>query len=634
MNLKLLLENLDEDQRTAVTAPMNRPVCVRANAGSGKTRTLTSRIAYLAINNVKGAMLLTFTNKAAKEMTARVNKLLKGKSTMAILSGTFHHVACIYLRKYSYLLGIPNNFSIAANSDSTAIADRIKKSVLADIPKGEIPVNFPSASQIVKMYSYYRNAIKGLSFDEYMNNLNILPKKRAILRKIIEGYEDYKKDAAIYDFDDLILQFRKLLLKYPKIKIAIHHMYPMIHCDEVQDINYIQYDLLNLLDVDKNLYVCGDEAQSIYNFRGSKIQYILSFAENYKNALVLTLRYNYRSDGGIVSLAENAVNEGVTNKTEKKVMLAFLPKKIVPKVIGFLDEYEQALFIAENIINNKYKLSETAVLVRNNFIMRDIEFAFRRAHINYKIVGGIPFYERVHIKDILAFMMFKLNCKNKIAFIRVITMARGVGSKTAEKIYNAFEVLNFDYSKICELKLPAKSRSDVLKILDILHRIDSISEPSNKFRFIYEEYYEEYLKGCYEDEYDFSKRENDIYKFIDSSSTYEKADAFIEDLMLENSKEDSESDAVIISSIHRAKGLEYSNIYLPYLNENILPAKKSALTKEGLAEELRVFYVAITRAKSNLTISYISALEDDPNENLQYASRFIQSLDKTLFIAK
>ncbi|MCD2348989.1 ATP-dependent helicase [Clostridium guangxiense] len=627
-----LLSELDIDQRAAVTAPLNRSACVRANAGSGKTRVLSSRVAYLTLKNVSGIMLLTFTNKAAKEMTERVQKLVGNNINTRIISGTFHHMACVFLRRYSKAIGIDNKFSILDQSDAEAIMGRTRKEILSEIPKNEIPNDFPTAPKLLSKYSFYRNKFsKDMSFDIFLRNNKVLPRSRDLTEKIIKEYEDFKKESISLDFDDLIIYFRKLLVSCTKVRETIHSAYPYILCDEYQDVNYIQKDIIDMIDINNNQMVVGDEGQSIYGWRGSNINYILSFKENHKNALIYTIRYNYRSASGIVKLAENAINLNVKKEENKKIMIPFQKQKVIPVIKGFLDELQQGEAIADKIINSKYNLKETSVLVRNNRLMRDLEFAFRKKHIKYKVDGGTPFYEKAHIKDIFAFLKFEYNNKNRISFIRIITMANGVGPKTAEGIYEAFKFYNFNYDSVQLIKKPKKSKDYIENIFYIMDEVSKIPSPAKKIEYIFNQFYQDYLYEEYDND-SIDNRISDVQKFIEMAEEYITIDSFIEDLILDNQKDDDKSDAVTISTVHRAKGLEWENVFLPYLNDEIFPSKMSTTLAE-LQEEQRLFYVAITRAKKNLFISYVDAFTDDPKQNIQNSSRFIKQLDEKLFQA-
>ncbi|URZ05951.1 ATP-dependent helicase [Clostridium felsineum] len=627
-----LLSGLDSDQKEAVMAPLDKPSCVRANAGSGKTRVLSSRVAYLVLKKVSGIMLLTFTNKAAKEMTERVQKLVGDNISTRIISGTFHHMACIFLRRYSKAVGIDNKFSILSQSDAESIISRTRKEVLSEIPKNEVPKDFPTAPKIMSKYSFYKNKFKDITFDAFLRNSNVMPKSRELIENIIKEYEIFKKESNSLDFDDLIIYFRKLILSSIKVRQSIHSAYPYILCDEYQDVNYIQKDIIDMMDINNTQMVVGDEGQSIYGWRGSNINYILSFKENHKNALIYTIRYNYRSGSGIVKLAENAINLNVEKEENKKIMIPFQKQKVIPVIKGFIDEIEQGNIIANQILSQKYDLGETAVLVRSNRLTRDLEFAFRKRHIKYKVVGGTPFYEKAHIKDLFAFLKFEYNKKDRIAFIRIITMANGIGAKTAERIYEIFRSCNFNYQFIKNFKVPKKSKDDVETIFNIMEESENIKVTAEKLKYIFKSFYENYLYDEYNDE-SIENRLNDVKKFIEMAEEYITIDSFIEDLILDNKNDDDKSDVVTISTVHRAKGLEWDNVFLPYLNDDVFPSNMST-TIEELQEEQRLFYVAITRAKKNLFISYIDAFSDDPKQNIQYSSKFIKQLDGRLFVAE
>lgn len=635
MEINKILKELDEDQYKAVVAPCRIPICVRANAGSGKTRVLSSRVAYLVHKGATGIILLTFTNKAAKEMIERVNKIVGKDSNTKIISGTFHSIACRFLRKYSKVIDMDNNFTVLSQSDTSSIMKKVRKNVLDSISKTDIPNKFLTSGQILSAYSFYRNTVTGISFEDYLkerykNNISIF---RELISKMIIEYENFKAESNSMDFDDLIINFRKLLINKPKLCEGISEEYPYILCDEFQDVNSIQKDIVDLLDIKNCQYVVGDENQSIYGWRGSNIQYILDFKKSHKNALIINLRFNYRSGQGIVKLAENAINNNFKDE-DKKVMIPKLKHNVTPIIKGFTTDYQQAEKIVDKILNEKYNLLETAILTRNNFVMRTLEFEFKKRKVPYKLVGAMPFYEKAHIKDLLSFLIFDDNNKNQIAFSRFITMANSVGPKTGLKIYNQIRDINFDYDQAVSLKFSAKAKPSIIKIINTLKQMKLTKLPSEKLKIVYNNFYKEYLEEYSEDEKQEINRKKDIRFLINSSNGYNSSAKFIEDLILDNNKDDEkDKDAVTISTVHAAKGLEWENVFLPYMNDQIFPSSK-CITKKEKEEELRLFYVAITRAKLNLIVSYINAFEEDPYENISSSSPFIKLLDKKLFIAK
>lgn len=623
-----ILSCLDEDQKKAVLAPLKNILCI-ASAGSGKTHMLTNRIAY---HIAKGEpehnfMLLTFTNKAAKEMTDRVKKVLDKEDT-EILSGTFHHIAVIFLRKFGKAIGIEPNFEILTVDDAESLIKVCRENYIADnnIEKKE----FPSKSII---YDFYSKRINLYMTYSDINEENYYYSEQVLedIKNIIALYKEKKRAMNHLDFDDLLVCFYKLL-KNENVRNSIADRYPNVFVDEYQDINYVQNQIIELLNKHNRLTVVGDDCQCIYTFRGSRFDYICNFVKNHQDAEMFQLKSNYRSTKNIVSMATQSINQN-TNMI-KKTMIAHKPDFKNPIIVSAYDEKYQSRYIVDSIRkymneNPDNKYSDIAILVRANYLTRFIETELAYSSIPYRVHCGITFFERKHIKTMVAFAKFLYNKSDEVSFWKLMELIDGIGAKSAQKIFNQLKNDNQDLDFMVTYKVPKKADAAYKDFCSCLVKANKATSLEEQMTLFFSDFYKPYCKLNFED---YKERINDIEIMISGLYIYKDVQSFLDETSLNteaydtNETEEDKNNKVTISTIHKAKGLEWEKVILPYLSQEIFP--RNADTLSEIEEERRLFYVAVTRAKKELDI--ISVENTIPKKMLA-PSMYIEEIEHQLY---
>ena len=624
---------------------------VVAGAGSGKTRVLTYRIAYLIEMGVDpfSILALTFTNKAAREMKSRISQIVGESESKSLWMGTFHSVFAKILRSESEYLGYSSNFTIYDTQDSDRLISTIIKELKLD--------------KDLYKYKSIRNRISSLknslvTVKAYLNNSELIQQdnesRRPMFGKVYQTYVNRCFKASAMDFDDLLLKTNELLNRFPEILSKYQERFKYIHVDEYQDTNHSQYLIVKALaDKYENLCVVGDDAQSIYGFRGANIENILSFQKDYPNSSVYRLEQNYRSTKNIVNAANSVISKNI-NKLDKKVWTENESGEKI-QINQSITDSEEGRFVASNIFDNKNNLhlnnDSFAVLYRTNAQSRSIEDALRRKNIPYQVYGGLSFYQRKEIKDVLAYLRVIVNPNDEESIKRIINFpTRGIGQTTLDKLlvysnekgitlYNTLEILNS-----IEININSGTKNKLNEFLLLIKNFQLLNEKLNALEII-----EEVLKrigiinvlkseGTTESISRIENIEelvNGIKDFIEGQeevvgSTGGLSD-FLEDIALvsELDKDISESEKrVSLMTIHLAKGLEFNHVYVVGLEEDLFPSALSSTTRADLEEERRLFYVAITRAKKKLTISFAKTRYRWGKLNDCEASRFIDEIDK------
>ena len=642
------LSQLNESQKLP-TIHKNGPVMVIAGAGSGKTRVLTYRIAYLMEMGVDpfSILALTFTNKAAREMKSRISLIVGEEKSKNLWMGTFHSIFAKILRSEADLLGYSSNFTIYDTQDSERLIASIIKELKLD--------------KDLYKYRNIRNRISSLknnlvTVKTYLNNQELIQQdnesRRPLFGKIYQTYANRCFKASAMDFDDLLLKTNELLNRYPEVLAKYQERFKYIHVDEYQDTNHSQYLIVKALaDRYENLCVVGDDAQSIYGFRGANIENILNFQKDYLNSTVYRLEQNYRSTKNIVNAANSVINNNI-NKLDKNVWTENeVGNKI--NVNQSITDSEEGRFVASSIFENKNNLrldnDSFAVLYRTNAQSRSIEDALRRKNIPYQIYGGLSFYQRKEIKDILAYLRIIINPNDEESFKRIINYpTRGIGQTTIDKLliysnknnislFNSLVLLeNVDINNGTKTKLTnflnLIKNFQILNVkLNALEIIDEVLKRTGIINLLK-------LDGSPEAISRIENIEallNAVKDFIEGQEEVVGADGslseFLEDVALisELDKDKNETDKkVSLMTIHLAKGLEFSHVYIVGLEEDLFPSALSSTTRTDLEEERRLFYVALTRAKRQVTITYAKNRYRWGKLNDCEPSRFINEIHK------
>ncbi|RZP10047.1 MAG: ATP-dependent DNA helicase, partial [Flavobacteriales bacterium] len=646
------LNELNDDQKKAVLHK-NGPLIVIAGAGSGKTRVLTYRIVHLINEGVDpfNILALTFTNKAAKEMKKRISHSVGDSIAKNIWMGTFHSVFARILRSEASFIGYPTSFTIYDTQDSERLVSNIIK---------ELKLNKDNykAKQIRNRISSLKNNF--ISPEKYYSVPDLVEQDKISKREefvtIYKRYNDRCFKASAMDFDDLLLKTNELLNKFPEILSKYQDKFRYIMVDEYQDTNYSQYLIIkSLSDRYENLCVVGDDSQSIYSFRGANIDNILNFKKHYPNCSTYKLEQNYRSSNNIVQCANSLIKKNQF-KLDKTIWTS---NKDGDKILvnKSQTDSDEGRFIASSIFqekNNEYlDNSSFAVLYRTNAQSRSIEDALRKINIEYQVFGGLSFYQRKEIKDVLAYLRLTQNQNDEESFRRIINFPpRGIGQTTIDKLTLISEKENlslFDsISKIKNYDIKINS-STIDKLENFQNLILSLKVFSNNNNaldtathilnksFIINHYknegslesfnrienIEELINGIN----DFMQGQNELYESDKSLSKY------LEDVALYSETDKNiESNKVSLMTIHMAKGLEFPIVYVVGLEENLFPSIMSINSREEIEEERRLFYVAMTRAEKKLILSYCNQRFKWGNIVESEPSRFLSEIDNKFTI--
>ncbi len=623
---------LNESQYEAASA-VEGAYLIIAGAGTGKTRTLVYRVARLVElgYDPKSILLLTFTRKAANEMMNRASVLLD-KRCSKIRGGTFHSFANLTLRKYAKAAGLASNFTILDQGDTGDVINLIRtQSGLVTDKK-----RFPKKTTLLKIYSLSINKDKPISEiveQEYPHYRNLLPQ----ILEINKIFISYKRKNNLLDYDDLLIYLNNFLKEFgPSAKNLVSDI-KFVMVDEYQDTNKLQAEIVQgLTRLSNNLIVVGDDSQSIYSFRGANFKNIIEFPKLYKNVKIIKLEENYRSIQPILDFTNKIIDSSI-EKYDKNLYTKKTGGKL-PNIIAAVNENLESQFIVEKILELREEgvpLNDIAVLFRSSFFSFDLEIELNKANVPYQKFGGMKFIEAAHIKDVLAFLRIAANPKDIVSWYRVLLLHEGVGTKTAQLVLDELSLDRLTIGQSPDNQTTFKNQKiiDLFRVLYKLHTEETT--PSEKVELVLN-YYDKFFKSKYDD---FNKRKKDLEIFQNIVGNYRSLDSLLADMAIEPiidsvvdiEGEDKEDETLTLSTIHSAKGLEWHSVFIIHSVDGYFPSARSADNIESLEEERRLMYVASTRAKQNLFVTYPMNMYDrERGITLSKPSRFISELDSSL----
>lgn len=590
---------------------------VIAGAGSGKTSVLTNRIAYLVRDrnvNEKNILAITFTNKAANEMKERVSKLLEREVFLGLIT-TFHSYCLRVLKEDINVIGYNRDFVIIDGDDQKALLREINKKLNYDS-------DMFNARSIIAYISNHKNKY----YPDYLDSYT-----KKVYNEFYEEYEKKLKANNYLDFDDLIIKCVEIFKKHEHILEKWRFRYTYIHVDEFQDTNEIQYELIKMIAHDLNLFIVGDPDQTIYTWRGARIDYIMNFEKDFVPSKVIKLEYNYRSQQGILDAANSLIKKNI-NRVEKTLLPTIETQDKVVHFIGdnSIDEANYVVDKIFEIVNEEddVNYNDFAILYRSNYISRVFEQRLLQANIDYQIVGGQRFFERKEIKDVLAYLQLIVH-GDDLSLMRIINVPkRKIGEASIEKIndyaseyhLSAYQVIK-DYLNDINLSTTQKENlSELVSNIESLRQEEDVSEV---IRYILENI--NILEDYYNNSLEYQKREENIQELYNYALSEPKTiNEFLQDVSLDSTYEDQDGYKVNLMSIHRAKGLEFKYVFVVYLCDGIFPSIHS-LDKINLEEERRLAYVSFTRAKDKLFL--LSHIYNERYERMS-SSIFIKEIDE------
>lgn len=629
---------LNQEQYEVVTKG-DGPCLVLAGAGSGKTRTLVYRVAYLLEKGVdpENILLMTFTNKAANEMMERVKGLL-GMKPEGLWGGTFHSIGNLILRRYAPKLGYQNNFNILDQDDSVSLI----KAAMEESGLNTTGKSFPKPKIVQSVISFGRNTNQDVQ--EVAENINGYPDFIAEkFNEIASSYEAKKKASNNMDFDDLLVNWLRLLEMFPEVKERYSKQFKYILVDEYQDTNYIQAQIIqDLASFHQNVLVVGDDSQSIYSFRAADVRNILSFPKLFQGTKVFRIETNYRSTPQILGLANEIIKRNL-DQFEKKLK-AKREDDCLPTLVAARDDHHQATQVVKRIMElyrDGTNYEEMAVLYRATYQSAEIQLELSKQNIPYIVRGGMRYFEQAHVKDVVSYLKILANYQDEVAWKRVLILYEGIGMKGANKIWEEIKSCT-DLSEVidAQLKIRGKVANSWQRIMQIFKYLVTLDRNqrgslSEAIEHILAMGYEDYLKNNYEN---YRDRLDDLSQLINFVSLYVDLDKLLADVMLSEDFADAhENDrrAVVLSTIHQAKGLEWGVVFVVGLRDGHFPHHKSLENPKELEEERRLFYVAVTRAKDELNMLYpIKSFSYKFGEVYSKPSVFIREVDSSLYLSQ
>ena len=635
---------LNSDQFQAVTAPFG-PALVLAGAGSGKTRTLTYRVAYLLSQGVspEEILLLTFTNKASKQMLGRVEELT-GVSSHRFLGGTFHHVGGQVLRLFGDSIGLPRNFTILDDADSDALLSE----VIRDLDPGFFKSKEnPKAKPIKGIISFSRNGmvpVEDVAKGRYPSNSELLAKIDSFMR----DYQDTKIRRGLADYDDLLVLWLQVLETNKEAARYYQERFSHILVDEYQDVNSLQSKIVDKIAANHQIMAVGDDAQCIYTWRGADIDQILGFPERHPGTKIFKIETNYRSSPEILKFANGILENRKTSENFTKTLKPSQPHQDLPVVVPTIDGYQQSNFVlskVEQLVDNGICLHDIAILYRAHYHAMELQIELSRRDIPFVITSGLKFFEQAHVKDLVAQLRFVVNPKDSTAFYRFACLLPKVGEKTAAKLLSIAEkIVGEQEVKITAAlahpdlvkKVPADAKEDWVGLVETLRSVEELTGTATPSKVVDEAingWYQEYLHATYEN---WPRREEDLESLVDFAGKYDNLAEMLTQLILLSSES---GDRVVrpgesclrLSTIHQSKGLEFQHVFIIGLADGLFPNKRAIDGEGDLEEERRLFYVASTRAERSLHLVFPMLSSQNGTQIRLMQSRFLKELPQTRY---
>ena len=658
---------LNEEQFRVVTARAAATLVV-AGAGTGKTRVITYRVAYLIEQCVspQRILLATFTNRASREMLRRVETLTGNQNVHRIWGGTFHRIANMMLRRHAVSIGFDGNFSILDSEDArdliniciedAAIDTKAKRFPKADVVQGIISfannTDLPLGKVIAGKYPYFEMLTQQIM-------------------RVDSIYQDRKRERNVMDYDDLLLNVKRLLIEKPTIAELYAEQFQHILVDEYQDTNMLQAEIIDLLAVKhRNVMVVGDDAQSIFAWRGAEFTNIYEFPKRYPEAQLFKLETNYRSTPEILGLANVSI---ANNKRQFPKILQAVKRSrdFKPALVPCSDVEQQSVFVASRILELRDEgtnLEDIAVMYRSHYHSIELQLELSRRNIPYRVQSGVRFFEQAHIKDVISYLRIIVNPRDELAWKRILKMIPGVGNRTANKIYEEIalrdateppalaggeevaeksglvRMLNStEQARLGRMK-SSQPWQNFVRLLELLVNDENRGQPSKQIALILENGYEQFLQENYEN---VDARTEDLRGLAQFSNRYKSTEDFLSELALLSTERFKEPQAIVgeeviegaeedelltLTSVHQAKGLEWKAVFIIWAAEGKFPSPRSMKEIDSEEEERRLWYVALTRAKDELYVTYPLMLTDYNRQTvLQKPSRFVMECPPALF---
>ena len=635
--------SLNDEQFAAVTAEPG-PLLVLAGAGSGKTRTLTYRVAYLLSQGVRPGeiLLLTFTNKAAKEMLHRVHELT-GIEPTRFWGGTFHSIGHRALRMHGEAIGLPRSFTILDAEESEGVlrdaVEQADKTFFKD-------KTHPRPGPLHSILSMARNT--QLSLDETIKRF--FPQHEGIIERVplfARKYAEKKSEARVFDYDDLLEHWLDLLKRSPETAAYYAHRFRHVLVDEYQDTNVLQSQIVDLIGAHHRVMAVGDDAQCIYTWRGANVENILTFPDRHPGTVIHRIETNYRSTPQILALANGVLLAQPKGRAFEKELRPHRANSEKPYLVQAMDGREQAQFIVQRIrglVDEGCSLSDIAILYRAHFQALDLQLELARLQIPYQITSGVRFFEQAHIRDLVALLRFVYNPSDTAAWNRIAILLPKVGDKNASKLHAAA----LDHARLMQQdfmdalgtddvasRVPKDAREEWPRFVASLQQVKDMMrtmKPHNAVEIAIDGWYGDYLKGAFSN---YVSRLDDLKSMIGFASRFEDMQDLLAQIMLLNSETsdrsaDPNADALRLTTVHQAKGLEFAAVFLISLADGMFPLRR-AIEANDVEEERRLFYVAVTRARDELYLCFPKVNTKGGPAMLLSPSRFLQELSPALY---